>query len=309
MQDKIKKAFPTLFEQGRLRFNEPLSIHCSFKIGGPADIFAEPQSEQEIIDLLLFALRQNIDYFILGNGSNLLISDKGYRGLVIVTSRLNKISRDEECISAYCGAVLSQVCNYALEFGLSGLEFASGIPGTVGGAVFMNAGAYGGEVKDTLYLSRCLNPEPTALTAKNPVIYLKNSQHHFAYRSSLLQTNSLILLSSVFKLSKEAPQRIKDKMDELKSQRNSKQPMNLPSAGSVFKRPDGHFTGQLIDECGLRGYRIGDAAISEKHCGFIVNLGKASFQDVVELIRYTQTLVKERFGVLLEPEIRIIGEL
>lgn len=309
MRETITQRFGALHEDGRLRFDEPLSRHCSFKIGGPADVIAIPQTEKEFIELLSFALEHQVPYFILGNGSNLLISDKGYRGLIIKSSGMNKISRDELFISAYAGTVLSQACSFARDLGLAGLEWASGIPGTVGGAVFMNAGAYGGEIKDCLYFSRCIRPDLESLRAKNPIIYLKNEEHHFTYRKSSLQSSGLIVLSSAFKLEKDSTEAISARMEELKQQRNSKQPMDLPSAGSVFKRPEGHFTGKLIDDCGLRGYRIGDAAVSDKHCGFIVNMGKASFNDVFALIQHVKSTVKERFGVELETEIRLLGEL
>ncbi|HOH47549.1 MAG TPA: UDP-N-acetylmuramate dehydrogenase [Candidatus Cloacimonadota bacterium] len=309
MKNMIAQSFGAMKEDGRLLFDEPLSRHCSFKIGGPADYMAIPASEREFTDLLIFALENQLPFFILGNGSNLLISDKGYRGLIIKSSGMNKLSRDELYISAYAGTVLSQACSFARDHGLAGLEFASGIPGTVGGAVYMNAGAYGGEIKDRLYFSRCLRPDLPSLKSKNPVIYLKNVEHVFAYRKSSLQTNGLIILSSAFKLEQDSSESIAARMDDLKQQRNSKQPMEMPSAGSVFKRPEGHFTGKLIDDCGLRGYRIGDAAISEKHCGFIVNMGKASFRDVYDLIQHVRKTVKERFGVDLETEIRLLGEL
>lgn len=309
MKSVFIQSFGAMIEEGRLLFDEPLSQHCSFKIGGPADYLAVPGSEREFIDLLIFALENHLPYFILGNGSNLLISDKGYRGLIIKSSGLSKLSKDEQFVSAYAGTVLSQACSFARDNSLTGLEWASGIPGTVGGAVYMNAGAYGGEIKDCLYFSRCIRPELESLKARNPITYLKNEEHDFGYRKSSLQSSGLIVLSSAFKLETDSPENITARMEELKQQRNSKQPMNLPSAGSVFKRPEGYFTGKLIDDCGLRGYQIGDAAVSNKHCGFIVNMGKASFRDVYDLIQYVRKTVKERFGVELETEIRLLGEL
>jgi UDP-N-acetylmuramate dehydrogenase len=304
----IISAFPQLYETARLRLDEALSAHCTFRIGGPADYFAIPETQQELISLLSYALSHRIPYFILGKGSNLLVSDKGIRGLVISTEAFGKITRDEQYISAFCGVQLKDLCAFAMREGLAGLEFASGIPGSVGGAVFMNAGAYNGEIKDVLYCSKCLNPTLDSLLSSQPVLHLKAEAHHFGYRRSALQALDYVHLSSVFKLIPEDPDVIKARMEELDLQRWSKQPMDLPSAGSVFKRPEGHFTGKLVDDCGLRGFRIGDAAVSNLHCGFIVNLGKATAQDVLNVIQYVQETVFARFGVKLETEIRMVGE-
>jgi len=304
----LRTRFPSLTDKNLLLADEPLSGHCSFRIGGPADAFAIPETQADLIDLLSFVTDHYIPYMILGRGSNLLIGDRGIRGLVISTRNLNKLSLDENYISAYCGVSLKDLCQFALNAGLSGLEFASGIPGSVGGAVYMNAGAYGGEIKDVLYCSKCLNAAPESLAAGRPMIHLKAENHLFSYRHSVFQEGKLIHLSSVFRLEYADQALIKTRMDELNLQRNQKQPMDLPSGGSVFKRPEGYFTGKLIDDCGLRGYRIGGAAISDLHCGFIVNLGGATAQDVLLLIRYVQISVKDRFGVDLEPELRMVGE-
>lgn len=312
MQDKIYNAFneyfQDMFSRGEMRFQEYLSAHCSFKIGGPADVFAIPSSQKDFIRLLVFALERELPWFIIGKGSNLLIGDKGIRGLVISTDNLNKISRDENYVSAFAGTKLKDLCEYCCQSGLAGLEFASGIPGSVGGAVFMNAGAYGGEIKDVLYCSKCLSPSLDSLKGGKPVIHLKAAEHSFAYRYGALQALGLIQLSSVFQLREDDPLQIRMRMDDLDAQRNAKQPMELPSGGSVFKRPEGYFTGKLIDDCGLRGYRIGDAAISEKHCGFIVNLGSATAREVKTLITHIQATIFDRFGVRLEPELRMVGE-
>lgn len=298
-----------LVEDGIIAFDVPLNEHCSFKIGGPADVFASPKNQTQFIRLLSFCLENGVPYFILGKGSNLLISDKGFRGMAISTLYYQKLTRDENYISAFCGVSLSELCEFAQQQSLSGLEFASGIPGTVGGAVFMNAGAYGGEIKDVLYCSKYIEPNLDSLLSSNPVFHLKAEQHDFSYRHSVFQDRELIHLSSVFKLQLDDPQAIQKRMDDLNQQRWEKQPMELPSAGSVFRRPPGHFTGKLIDECGLRGFRLGDAAISEKHCGFIVNLGQASAGDVLKLIDHVKSTVMKRFGVSLETEIRFLGEL
>ncbi|MFO8145159.1 MAG: UDP-N-acetylmuramate dehydrogenase [Candidatus Syntrophosphaera sp.] len=295
-------------EKGVIRFGEPLSKHCSFKIGGPAEVFFTPESISQLIDILDFTILNKINYFILGRGSNLLISDKGVEGLIIHTTGLNKISRDENYISAYCGTKLRKLCEYARDGGLAGLEFASGIPGSVGGAVFMNAGAYDGEIKDILHCSKYLVPELKQLRSSDPVRHLKSAEHEFSYRSSIFQKRNFIHLSSVFRLREDGPERINERMLELERRRWDKQPMDVPSGGSVFRRPEGHFTGKLIDDCGLRGYRIGDAAVSDKHCGFIVNLGAATAADVLRVIRHVQKSVFERFGVKLETELRFLGK-
>lgn len=291
-----------------IRFGEPLSEHCSFRIGGPAEAFCEPETINQLTDILKYAITNGINYFILGRGSNLLISDKGVSGIIIHTARLNKISHDENCLSAWCGATLKDLCAYALEHELTGLEFASGIPGSVGGAVFMNAGAYGGEMADVLYCSKYLPADLPSLTTDSSVRHLKAEEHAFSYRHSVFQDSGFIHLSSVFRLQRDNRQAIEDRMRDLEEQRWAKQPMDLPSGGSVFKRPTGHFTGKLIDDCGLRGFRIGGAAVSDKHCGFIVNLGEATAADVRAVISHVQQTVWERFGVRLEPELRFLGQ-
>lgn len=294
-------------ESGAIRFDEPLDQHCCFRIGGPADVFCEPGSITQLIEILNYTVIHRINYFILGKGSNLLISDKGMEGMVIHTARLNRIDHNEHCVSAQCGASLKDLCAFAQNLGLAGLEFASGIPGSVGGAVFMNAGAYDGEIKDVLHYSKYLVPDAEGLSSFASVRHLKAAQHEFGYRSSIFQTSGWIHLSSLFRLTRDDPEAIAARMKDLEEQRWAKQPMDLPSGGSVFKRPVGHFTGKLVDDCGLRGYRIGGAAVSDKHCGFIVNLGGATAADVLALIDHVRQTVFERFGVMLEPELRLIG--
>lgn len=305
----LRKEYPQLIDEGIVHIEVPLKEHCSFNIGGPAEVFCTPYTQKQLVTLLKFCLEHNIPYFILGKGSNLLISDKGVKGIVISTERFDKITLGKHYLSAFCGVTLKDLGNFACENGLSGLEFASGIPGSVGGAVFMNAGAYGNEIKDVLYSSRAILPTQEKLNSPNPVLYLKASEHNFSYRHSVFQDLGLIHLSSLFILKKDKPENIRQRMQELQQKRQDKQPMDLPSAGSVFKRPEGFFTGKLIEECGLKGFRIGDAAISEKHCGFIVNLGSATAKDVFQLIKHIQKVVYERYGVHLQTEIRILGEI
>ncbi|MCB5246323.1 MAG: UDP-N-acetylmuramate dehydrogenase [Candidatus Cloacimonadaceae bacterium] len=304
----IKEHLPELIDKGIIQFEVPLAPYTSFKIGGPAEVFCQPKSIYELIDILKFAISFNINYFILGNGSNILVSDKGIEGIVIKTSALNKMERKENLISGYCGASLKNLCYFAREEGLSGLEFASGIPATVGGAVFMNAGAFGYEIKDVLLSSDYLEPNLDSLNSLNPIKHLSAKEHNLAYRSSVFQKQKLIHIKSIFQLQPEDPKIIAERMHSFENKRKEKQPLDLPSAGSVFKRPDGFFTGKLIEECGLRGYQIGKAAISEKHCGFIVNLGGATAADVLALIKYVQDAVYSKFGVNLETEIRFLGK-
>ena len=307
-QEIISRHLAACLEAGIIRFDVPLRDHCSFQIGGPADALAMPEKQSQFIEILGLCIRHSLPYLIIGKGSNLLIPDSGFRGMVISTVRLDKLTRDENFISAWCGTSLRSLCEFARDEGLAGLEFASGIPGSVGGAVFMNAGAYNGEIKDVLYCSKYLVPELQELQGTASIKHLKREEHDFSYRHSAFQDRHLIHLSSVFQLKPADPSLIQARMEELDKQRWDKQPMDLPSAGSVFKRPAGHFTGKLVDDCGLRGFRIGDAAVSDKHCGFIVNLGNASYKDVIAVIRHVQSTVMERFGVRLETEIRILPE-
>lgn len=284
-----------------------MNLHTSYEIGGPAQLYALPASQAEIIRLLLFALEHEVPWMVVGKGSNLLVSDDGIPGLVISTDAYHKLTRDENFISAFCGVSLKELCDFAQENGLCGLEFASGIPGSVGGAVFMNAGAYGGEIRDVLYCSKALHPVAESLSSDNPILHIKAEEHDFGYRSSAFQSKGWFHLSSVFKLEYADPDEIKAKMDDLHQQRWSKQPMEYPSGGSTFKRPEGYFAGKLIQDCGLRGYSIGGAQVSEKHCGFIINKGGATARDVSDLIQHIQATVLERFGVELQTEIRKVG--
>ena len=293
------KSLLTILKDFHVLYDEPLTRHTSFKIGGPADAVAQPESRDELRELLTILKNENIRFMIMGNGSNLLFSDNGYRGVIIKINRnLSQLRIEEDTIWTEAGALLSAAASAAMNAGLSGLEFASGIPGTVGGAVFMNAGAYGGEIKDVFVRADVMSEEGGVREF--------NLEHmDFAYRHSAVQENG-ILLSACFKLHAGDHELIRAKMDELTEARRSKQPLDMPSAGSVFKRPPGHYVGKLIMDCGLRGYSIGGAQVSEKHCGFIVNKGGAACEDVLRLIEYIQTTVFDRFRVMLTPEIRII---
>ena len=284
----------------RLLENESMARHTTFKIGGNADVLALPESEEEIISLLKFSRDEKIPCFIFGNGSNLVVSDKGIRGLSIkLFKNFSDIKVEGEEIFAQSGALLSKVSSVAAANSLSGMEFASGIPGSIGGAVYMNAGAYGGEMRDVVTETRYIDKNFEIKTIK---------EHKFSYRHSIFQENGGIIVSTRLRLKKGIHESIMEKIAELSEARISKQPVNMASAGSAFKRPEGHFAAKLIDECALRGYRVGGAAISEKHTGFAVNLGGATCADVKKLLDNVKDIVFEKTGVKLEPEIKFVGE-
>lgn len=283
--------------------DEPMSAHTTFRAGGKASCFAEP-TEEELAELMSFVTREGLPYFVLGNGSNVLFSDAGYDGLVIsIGKNMAQIRTDGGAITAGAGALLSAVAAEALRQGLTGLAFASGIPGSVGGGVFMNAGAYGGELKDVI--SRV-----TALTPAGEKKTYRTEELDFSYRHSIFAAEAAgeIVLSADFSLKEGDPDRIRETMQVLNARRREKQPLEFPSAGSTFKRPEGHFAGQLIQEAGLMGYAVGDAMVSTKHAGFIVNTGKASASDIFAVITHVQEKVYETSGVRLEPEVRLIGK-
>jgi UDP-N-acetylmuramate dehydrogenase len=282
--------------------DEDMRKHTSFKTGGSADLLIEPGSIAELQVLLKYLLSENIPYLILGQGSNTIVSDRGIRQAVIKISRkLSQCRVEEEMLTAEAGALLSDVCLKAQENGLAGMEFACGIPGSIGGAVFMNAGAYGGEIKDILEEILVLNKEGELVTRQSEELEL-------SYRKSIMQRNGDIILSAKFRLVKGNKEEIKNKMAELKSRREQAQPLEYPSAGSIFKRPEGYFTGKLIQDAGLKGFQIGGAQVSVKHAGFIINAGSASTADIINLIKHIQQAVKEKFGVELETEVRFVGE-
>ena len=282
---------------------EPLCSHCTFKIGGPAAVFVRPQNEMQLTEALAACRPTGTAYYLLGNGSNILFSDAGYPGVVVdLTALQPEIRRDGNILTATAGVRLSAVCNAALEAGLSGLEFAYGIPGTVGGAVYMNAGAYGGEMKDVLVRVRWLNAAGQVETSLTDALDM-------GYRHSAFEQNGGCILSAEFALHPGEPAAIRAQMDELMGRRVSKQPLDKPSAGSTFKRPAGSYASLLIDQCGLRGYRHGGAAISEKHCGFVVNLGGARCADVLALCDEVRNIVKQKTGYELEKEVRVVGEV
>lgn len=280
--------------------NEPLASHCTFKIGGKARLFVQPETEQQLCHAIELCCAEPMRYYLLGNGSNILFADEGFDGVVIDISALKgSVEVHGELFTAGAGVRLSALCKAALEQGMSGLEFAYGIPGTVGGAVYMNAGAYGGEMKDVLVSVRYQNVDGEILEAAA-------SELDLGYRHSIFEENGGCILSATFRLKPGEPEQIRAKMEELMAKRLEKQPLDKPSAGSTFKRPAGAFAAALIDQCGLRGYRHGGAAVSDKHCGFVVNLGGASCADVLALCDEVRAIVKEKTGYDLEKEIRVV---
>lgn len=302
MNTDIKQKFCDLLGEERVLFQEPMNRHTTFRIGGPAEVFLVPESVEQIRGALKLCREEQLPYFILGNGSNLLVSDSGYRGVIIQMDRnMGKIELEGTEIRACAGALLSSIAAAARKASLTGFEFAGGIPGTLGGAVVMNAGAYGGEMKDVL-------KEVTVMTAEGDIRTLPAQQLELGYRTSIIRKAGYLVLEAVIALEEGDPQVIQAKMKELADKRTEKQPLEYPSAGSTFKRPEGHFAGKLIMDSGLRGYRMGGAQVSEKHCGFVINTGGATAKDVRELIDHVVRTVEEKFGVTLEPEVKFLGE-
>ena len=281
--------------------NEPMSRHTSFKIGGPCDYFVSPKTIEQVSELIKFCKNTTTPFFILGNGSNLLVSDEGFKGIVIsIGENFSDYTVSGNIISASAGTKLVTVANAALKNSLSGLEFAAGIPGTVGGGVIMNAGAYGGEIKQVIQKAVVMNKDGEVFTLDNEALEL-------TYRNSRPAKEGLIVLSAEFELTKGNPDDISALMKDFNQRRRDKQPLEYPSAGSTFKRPEGYFAGKLIQDAGLSGKAIGGACVSPKHNGFVINKGNATAKDVCELIAHIQKTVKEKFGVELCTEVKFLG--
>lgn len=282
--------------------DEPMSRHTTFRVGGPADFFVTPKVKEEVRDVIRICKEAGMPYYIIGNGSNLLVSDAGYRGVIVqIYKEMNEVKVEGDLVKAQAGALLSGIAAKALGAELSGFEFASGIPGTIGGACVMNAGAYGGEMKDVL-------ESVTVLTGKGKIIELGRNELELGYRTSVIAKKGYIVLGAALKLERGDGEKIKTYMDELKEKRVTKQPLEYPSAGSTFKRPEGYFAGKLIEDAGLRGFQVGGAQVSEKHCGFVINRDHAAAADIMELMRQVQIRVKENSGVDLEPEVKRLGD-
>ncbi|MBR1931600.1 MAG: UDP-N-acetylmuramate dehydrogenase [Lachnospiraceae bacterium] len=298
----VVEALEKFVQAENIHIQESMAAHTTFRVGGPADCLVEIENEIQLQRVQNYLQQVGVPYFVLGNGSNLLVSDKGYRGVILqIGRRMSQIKVTGKLIVAQAGALLSQVAKEAMKHGLAGMEFASGIPGTVGGAVVMNAGAYDGEMRQIV-------KEVTVLNQENELMKLENETMEFGYRTSVIKNHPFIVTEVVFVLQPGEQEDIKARMDELAVKRREKQPLEYPSAGSTFKRPEGHFAGKLIMDAGLRGYQVGGAQVSEKHCGFIVNAGNATADDVMQLIREVKTCVKEQFEVDLEPEVVFLGD-
>ena len=291
-----------IMSEEQVKTEEPMKNHTTFRVGGPAEFFVMPRTAEEVKKVIDLCRRESFPYYIIGNGSNLLVSDQGYRGVVLqIYKEMSYIEVEENVVVAQAGALLSAIANKALENGLTGFEFAAGIPGTLGGACVMNAGAYGGEMKDVL-------EEVTVLTEEGEVLTIPKENLELGYRTSIIDRKGYTVLEARIQLRGGEKEAIKSLMEELKDKRVSKQPLEYPSAGSTFKRPEGYFAGKLIQDAGLRGFSVGGAQVSEKHCGFVINRENATAADVAELMRQVSARVEEEFGVKLEPEVKRLGE-
>ncbi len=297
------KDLEKFISASRIKYNEPMKLHTTAKIGGNADVLVMPETVDEITNIVSYAKKNNIKVTVIGNGSKIIVSDDGIEGIVIkIGNRMSKIVVEDEYIYAEAGATMPMVAVKAKQSSLSGFEFACGIPGTIGGGVKMNAGAYGSEIKNVLVSCQYLDENLD-------IVIKKNEELDFGYRHSIFtESPNYIVLTAVFKLERSSEDVIDEKMKENINLRKSKQPLEFPNAGSTFIRPEGHFVGKLIDDAGLRGYSIGDAEVSTKHTGFIINKGNATCQDVYDLVRYIKKVVKDKFGVDLKPELEFIGK-
>ena len=298
----IYKELLNILDEENIKVDEPMKKHISFKVGGPADFLVKPKTEEELSNIIAFAKRENVPFIVIGNGSNLLVKDGGIRGIVIeLSDNFNNYEIDGNIIKAQSGALLAIIGRNAMKNSLTGFEFAAGIPGTLGGALAMNAGAYGGEMKNIVESVRIMDEDGN-------IKEYSNEEMAFSYRHSRLSDTKHIALSARIKLQKGIYEDIKEIMDDLRLKRTSKQPLEYPSAGSTFKRPEGYFAGKLIQDSDLNGYQMGGAQVSSKHSGFIINYDKASAKDIINLIDHVKERVFECFGVRLEEEVKILGE-
>ena len=282
--------------------DEPMAAHTTFRVGGPADYLVSPESPEQVAAVVGLCRQQEVPFMVIGNGSNLLVSDAGYRGVLIkLLENYQEVTIHDRIIYAQAGALLSTIARKAARYTLTGMEFAAGIPGTIGGAMMMNAGAYGGEMKDIV-------SQVTVLDGEGRICQYSNADMQFGYRDSIVAHKDLTVLEVTLQLEVGEAEEIKAEMDRLAEQRTSKQPLEYPSAGSTFKRPEGYYAGALIQEAGLRGYQIGGAKVSEKHCGFVINSDHATAADVKALIDHIRQTVYENSGVMMTPEVRFVGE-
>lgn len=302
MNQNLKEKLYNIVSEERVLVNEAMKKHTTFRVGGPADYFVVPANANEVKEIILLCKKEEVPFYIVGNGSNLLAGDKGVRGVVIqIFKSMNQITVEGNQITAQAGASLAQIASAALGEELTGFEFAAGIPGTLGGAVVMNAGAYGGEMKDVLVSA-------TVLTENGEVLELPLEELALGYRTSIVKEKNYIVLEAKIALQKGSAEEIRAYMDDLRQRRVDKQPLEYPSAGSTFKRPEGYFAGKLIQDAGLKGFTVGGAQVSEKHSGFVINIGDATAADIVSLMEQVSDIVKKDSGVTLEPEVKRIGE-
>lgn len=302
MNQDFYNALKDVLTEDKVLADEPMKNHTTFRVGGAADYYTVPESKEEVRDIIRLCRQWDVPFYIIGNGSNLLVSDKGYRGVMIQIYRdMSEITVEGHTVRAQAGALLSSIAARALSAGLTGFEFAAGIPGTLGGACVMNAGAYGGEMKDVLRYV-------TVLTEDGAFLTLHRDELELDYRTSVIARKGYIALEAEIELKEGSKDEIKARMDELKEKRVTKQPLEYPSAGSTFKRPEGYFAGKLIEDAGLRGFRVGGAQVSEKHCGFVINRGSATAADIMALITEVADRVERQTGVRMEPEVKRLGE-
>lgn len=298
---EYKNLFSKIYKDSQIQLDAKMSENIYFKVGGPVDILLTPNTVQQLKDAITICKQNKIPFYVIGNGSNLLVKDGGIRGVVIKLSELNKIERVGNKIIAECGALLKDVSTEAVKGALSGFQFACGIPGSVGGAVFMNAGAYDGEISFVIESAEVLDEN-------QEIIVLTKEQLNLGYRQSIVMEKGYVVLSATFNLTPGDKEKIQARVDELTTRREERQPLEYPSAGSTFKRPEGYFAGKLIEDAGLKGFTIGGASVSDKHAGFVVNNGNGTAKDVLDVIYHVRDEVKRQFGVDLYPEVRILGE-
>lgn len=295
------KQIEEIVGKDNIKIDEVMRKHTSFKVGGPADVMVYPVNFNMVKNLISFFKTNNINYYVMGNGSNLIIKDGGFRGVVINLTKLNEITVNDDTIIAQCGALLSLVARRALEKGLTDLEFAAGIPGSIGGAIAMNAGAYDGDMSKVVVSALVIDDN-------GEILELSRDELQLSYRNSIVLNKGYVVLETKLKLHHGDAEAIKAKMNDFAERRRSKQPLEYPSAGSTFKRPEGYFAGKLIQDAGLKGKSVGDAQVSEKHSGFIINKGNATAREIMELINVVQNTVFDMYGVELHTEVRIVGE-
>jgi UDP-N-acetylmuramate dehydrogenase len=302
MSATFEQLLGQILPEGTIYRNEPMSRHTTFRVGGLADYFVEPENADQIVQLIAVAKEYQIPYIVLGNGSNVLVSDRGYPGMIIhISARMNRIAVSGNRMIVGAGARMITIGKTAYEEGLAGFAPLTGIPGTLGGAVVMNAGAYGGEIKDVLVSATVIDQEGNCLV-------LSKEELKLGYRTSVVAEKGYIVVEAELEFQLGDKEAIKAQMDECSLARKTKQPLEYPSAGSTFKRPEGYFAGKLIDDAGLRGYQVGGAQVSEKHCGFVINRDQATASDIYQLMQDVSKKVKEQFGITLEPEVKLIGD-